>query len=350
MPWNFRCLGISCCLNWLAEELVCFHILYNICVTFMQEAIHKKYKLLKTESEEKTWRQVSTTLWRSFAIKGRSEMGWWLGLGGWGKFSCFICKELSSERWSVSLRLTQLAWVSGEWLPAPGPQHSAPTIPTAAASFCGHYEGPWILGLRVVPLLLWEFQDPEPWSWRDQRCLLTWLVFSLTCLLLWHETSSRHVPGSSLWSRADHPPTRLPLRCEPKTSFAEFTVEAGSEIPSRRVFLVLPESQNVVMRPLALRLSKESPKWPLNSSGNWRLVQWAGAFVLCCDPSCPWHDGASSALAQSIHQEKGTVFPFVCLVFSCKRMESDGAISKSLPATEILDVLYDVIWTYKVSS
>lgn len=24
---------------------------------------------------------------------------------------------------------------------------------------CGHYEGAWILALKVVPLLLWEFQD-----------------------------------------------------------------------------------------------------------------------------------------------------------------------------------------------
>ena len=50
------------------------------------------------------------------------------------------------------------------------------------------------------------------------------------------------------------------LCCEPKTYFAKFTVGAGSEIPSWRVFLVLPESWDVVMRPLALRLSEESPK------------------------------------------------------------------------------------------
>lgn len=50
------------------------------------------------------------------------------------------------------------------------------------------------------------------------------------------------------------------LCCEPKTNFAEFIVGAGSEIPSWRVFLVLPESWGVVMRPLALRLSEESPK------------------------------------------------------------------------------------------
>ena len=38
-----------------------------------------------------------------------------------------------------------------------------------------------------------------------------YLLSHFSCHLLWHKTSSRHVPGSSLWSRADHPAACLPL-------------------------------------------------------------------------------------------------------------------------------------------
>ena len=226
MPWNFRCLGISCCLNWLADALACFHILYNICVTFMQEAIHKKYKLFKIESEKKTWRQVSTTLWRSFAIKGRSETGWWLGLGGWGKFSCFICKELSSERWSVSLRLTQLAWVSGEWLPGPGPQHSAPSTPTAAACFLWSLWGSLDTGLQGGP--------PTPMGIPGPRALelegpalpldLTDLLSHLSLIVTWNQLQTCVWLFSLVKGR---PPTHMPA-----SGGAACTVNLRPALPS----------------------------------------------------------------------------------------------------------------------
>lgn len=49
-------------------------------------------------------------------------------------------------------------------------------------------------------------------------------------------------------------------------------------MPSWRVFLVLPESQNVVMRPLALRLSKEPQMTPQLF---WKLALGPVSWSIC---------------------------------------------------------------------
>ena len=139
------------------------------------------------------------------------------------------------------------------------------------------------------------------------------------CLALLSGQGQTTHPHACLW--------RGCLHCEPKTSFAEFTVEAGSEIPFWRVFLVLPESQNVVMRPLALRLSKESPKWPLSSSGSWRLVQWAGAFDSAVTPAVPGMMGqAQLELSPSIRKRE-RCSP---LCASCSPVEGRSRMAPSL--------------------
>lgn len=124
---------------------------------------------------------------------------------------------------------------------------------------------------------------------RDQCCLdLTDLShLSLTVDM---KPVLRHVPYSSLWPRANHPPTCLPLEglpaLEPKASLAELSSRSRVWDTILEGFPVLPESQNVVMRPLALRL-KESPKWPRSSSGSWRLVQWAEHLRSAVTPAVP---------------------------------------------------------------
>lgn len=275
-----------------------------------------------------TWRQVFITLWRSFATEGRVKRGDGWGCGDEGNFLVSEMKCLT-EAHTAGLGQPGVA-------PRPWPPTQCPFTPTAAASFLWSLWGPWILASG------WS-----PYSYGNSRTRALELEgpvlpldltdLSLTCLLLWHETSSRHVPGSSLWPRANHTHPCLPLEGLPalwtKASFAEFTVEAGSEIPPWR-FPGSSGEPECSHEAISTEAVKESPKWPRSSSGSWALgpVSWSICALLWPQLSLAWWGKLS--LAQSIHQERDGV-PLCVLRFLLWKDELDGAISKSLPATRV---------------
>lgn len=98
-------------------------------------------------------------------------------------------------------------------------------------------------------------------------------------------------------------PRKGRLCCKSKMWFQEFTAGEASELLSCRVLLVPPECQDVATRQLSLRLSKMAPADPaaVLEPG----TQSSEPENVLSAVTSPWGDGASSVLAQSIHQEKG---------------------------------------------
>ena len=187
---DFRCLSSPYFLNWLTGRcIVCFTILYNIYIIFIWEVIHHKCKFFKRIRKKDLEARIHNTL-EEFCYRGEEWNGVMAG-GGWGNFSHFIWEELSSERWSVSPRLTQLAWLGWEWHPGPWPPAQCPFLPHSCCLFLvviirvlGYWPSGWFsysYGNSAIQSLGAGGTSATSWH--------TWPNLPVTCLLLWYETS-----------------------------------------------------------------------------------------------------------------------------------------------------------------